>query len=53
MLGVNKPADVTKVEPVQEPPAGVPVKLMAVAFKQIPWSVPAAAAVGAITVTTT
>jgi hypothetical protein len=52
VLGVKRPADVTKAELVQDPPEGVPVKLIAGAFKHIPWLVPAFAAVGAITVTT-
>jgi hypothetical protein len=52
VLGVKTPVDVTNVEPDQLPPEGVPVKLMAGAFKHTPWSAPALAAVGAITVTT-
>ena len=51
-LGVKTPAPVTRGSPLQVPPEGVPVKVIAGAFKQIPWSVPALTLVGLITVTT-
>jgi hypothetical protein len=50
--GVNTPPDVTPV-PVQVPFGGVAVKLRGAEFKHTLWSVPALAAVGLATVSTT
>ena len=52
-LGVKTPVDETKGSPDQVPPAGVPVKFKAGAFKQTPTSNPAFAGTGSVTFKTT